>query len=98
MRDRQPCVYILASSRNGTLYVGVTADLPTRLQQHRDGLAGAFTTHYGVHLLVWYERHEEMASAIAREKTIKRWRRAWKLRLVEALNPYWRDLAKDLAF
>ena len=94
---KQPCVYILASERNGTLYVGVTSNLVKRVWEHKSDLVGGFTKRYGVHTLVWYEGHETMASAIAREKAIKEWRRAWKLELVEERNPAWRDLYEELA-
>ncbi len=96
MRDRQPCVYLLASSRNGTLYVGVTSNLVARVWQHRNEVVEGFTSRYHVHSLVWFERHETMTSAIQREKSIKAWRRAWKLELIEGLNPDWRDLYPDL--
>jgi putative endonuclease len=93
---KQPAVYILASHRNGTLYVGVTSDLVQRVWQHKNGLVEGFTQKYGVHTLVWFERHETMLSAIAREKAIKEWRRAWKLSLIEVLNPQWRDLYDEI--
>ena len=92
MEARQPCVYILASRRNGTLYVGVTSNLPERVWQHRNDLVEGFTSRYGVHDLVWFEVHETMESAIGREKAIKERRRAWKVKLIEEMNPYWRDL------
>ena len=92
MEARQPCVYILASRRNGTLYVGVTSNLPERVWQHRNDLVEGFTSRYGVHDLVWFEVHETMESAIGREKAIKEWKRAWKVKLIEEMNPYWRDL------
>ncbi len=85
-------VYIVASSRNGTLYTGVTGDLPRRISEHRDGLVPGFTQEHGVKHLVWYEAHGAMETAIRREKAIKRWQRAWKLELIEAGNPDWRDL------
>ncbi|MYA96508.1 MAG: GIY-YIG nuclease family protein [Nitrospinae bacterium] len=94
---KQPCVYILANERRGTLYIGVTSDLVRRVWQHRSGTAKSFTKRYGVHALVWYESHETMESAIAREKSIKNWRRAWKLELIEEGNPEWRDLYEDIA-
>ena len=94
---KQPCVYILASERNGTLYVGVTSNLVKRVWEHKSDLVGGFTKRYGVHTLVWYEGHETMASAIACEKAIKEWRRAWKLDLIEERNPAWRDLYEELA-
>ena len=93
---KQPCVYILASKRNGTLYTGVTSDLVQRVWQHKNGVVEGFTKRYGVHLLVWFEIHETMASAITREKAIKEWKRAWKLELIEKENPDWRDLYEDL--
>jgi putative endonuclease len=92
----QPCVYMLASKRNGTLYVGVTSDLVKRVWEHKSGAVDGFTKRYGVHVLVWYEVHETMESAIAREKAIKEWKRDWKLKLVEHGNPNWRDLYSDV--
>ena len=92
-----PCVYILASKRNGTLYVGVTSNLIQRVWQHRNDQVEGFTKRYKVHTLVWYEKHETMESAIAREKAIKEWQRAWKLELIEAANPGWQDLGPQLA-
>ena len=89
---KQPAVYILASARNGTLYVGVTSDLVKRIWQHRNDLVEGFTRRYGVHDLVWYELHGTMEAAIVREKRIKGWRRGWKLRLIEEGNPEWADL------
>lgn len=96
MRERQPCVYMLASKRNGTLYVGVTSCLPARVWQHRTHAVEGFTRRYGVHTLVWFEMHETMRAAIAREKMIKKWKRRWKLRLVEEANPCWCDLYSDI--
>jgi putative endonuclease len=96
--DFQPCVYLLASRRNGTLYVGVTSSLLARIPQHRIGAVRGFTREYGVKLLVWFEQHPTMDSAITREKRIKKWNRAWKLELIEAGNPDWRDLAEDFGF
>ncbi|MFA7269666.1 MAG: GIY-YIG nuclease family protein [Sterolibacterium sp.] len=93
---KQPCVYILASRRNGTLYVGVTSNLVQRIWQHKNDLAAGFTKKYRVHTLVWFEQHETMESAIGREKAIKEWQRAWKLALIEAMNPQWRDLYNDI--
>ena len=92
MRERTPCVYILASRERGTLYIGVTSDLPKRVWQHRTGQVEGFTRQYTVTRLVWFEVHEEMLSAIAREKRLKAWRRAWKIELVESNNPGWVDL------
>lgn len=88
-------VYIMASQPNGTLYLGVTSDLLQRGHQHREGLIDGFTKKYGCTLLVWYEQHEQMHTALTREKEIKKWRRAWKLRLIEKDNPQWRDLYED---
>ena len=89
---KQPCVYILASQRNGTLYVGVTSNLVRRIWEHKNHLTPGFTSRYFVSHLVWYEPHPSMASAISREKAIKKWNRRWKLELVEKDNPEWRDL------
>ena len=91
-----PCVYILSSQRNGTLYIGVTSDLVQRAWQHRNDFVEGFTKRYGVHNLVWYEVHGTMESAIAREKAIKKWNRAWKLELIEKRNPKWRDLYSEI--
>jgi putative endonuclease len=96
--DFQPCVYILTSKRNGTLYTGVTSDLLARIHQHREGRARGFTRKYDVKLLVWFEQHPTIHSAITREKRIKKWNRAWKLELIEAENPDWRDLAEGFGF
>ncbi len=96
MQRREPCVYLLASGRNGTLYVGVTSNLVARVWQHRNEVVDGFTRRYHVHSLVWFERHETMVSAIQREKAIKAWKRAWKLELIEGLNPDWHDLYPDL--
>lgn len=95
-RTRIPCVYMLASTRNGTLYIGVTSDLPRRIWQHRQGLLDGFTRRHHIHLLVWYEAHEIMESAIRREKSLKEWKRRWKIELIEARNPYWRDLYREI--
>lgn len=93
---KQPCVYILASKRNGTLYAGVTSNLIKRVWEHKNNQVDGFTKKYGVHTLVWYEAHETMMSAIAREKAIKEWKRKWKLELIESMNPDWKDLHQDL--
>lgn len=95
-RDHQYFVYILASQRNGTLYIGVTNDLVRRVQEHREGLVPGFTRRYSVKLLVYFEVHYDINEAILREKRIKRWRRRWKLELIEAQNQQWRDLWVDL--
>ncbi len=93
---KQPCVYLLASSKNGTLYVGVTSDIIKRIREHKSDVVEGFTKKYGVHTLVWYEIHENMEAAISREKTIKGWKRQWKLELIEKENPAWTDLYKSL--
>ena len=93
---KQPCVYILASKRNGTLYVGVSSNLIQRVWQHKEAKGADFTHAHGVKLLVWYEVHQTMEQAITREKAIKEWRRAWKMRLIEEMNPGWRDLYPGL--
>jgi putative endonuclease len=85
-------VYILASARNSTFYVGVTSDLRQRIWQHKQGVVGSFTEKYSVKLLVYYERHESAEAAIVREKRLKKWNRTWKMRLIEELNPEWKDL------
>ena len=90
--NRQPAGYILASKRNGTLYVGVTSELVKRIWQHKNNMVEGFTKRYNVHQLVWYELHESMESAIEREKRLKEWKRKWKLELIESSNPYWQDL------
>ena len=89
---KQPAVYILASERNGTLYIGVTSDLIKRVWQHREAVVEGFTKEYGVKTLVWYEQHATMESAISREKAMKKWRREWKLNAIKSLNPDWNDL------
>jgi len=93
---KEPCVYIMASKENGTLYVGVTSDLVKRVAEHKEALIEGFTKRYAVKTLVWYERHETMESAIVRETQIKKWNRAWKLREIGAFNPSWRDLYCDI--
>ena len=96
--DGLPTVYLLASRRNGTLYCGVSSDLIQRIHQHREGTFGGFTKEYNVKRLVWFEHHGSMEEAIQREKRIKKWRRAWKIELIEAENPRWLDLAEQLGF
>ena len=93
---KQPCVYLLSSQRNGTLYIGVTSDLIKRVWEHKLDCVDGFTKKYGVHDLVWYEQHEDMLTAIARERTLKEWKRAWKLELIEKMNPEWKDLYEGL--
>jgi len=92
---KQPAVYILASKRNGTLYIGVTSDLKKRAWEHKNDQVDGFSKKYGVHDLVYYELHENMVSAITREKQIKKWNRAWKLELIEKENSDWRDLWEE---
>lgn len=92
-----PCVYILANARRGTLFLGVTASLPQRLWWHRDGASPSFTRRYRAYRLVWFEPQPSMQAALAREKALRRWRRGWKVSLVEAANPDWRDLAPRVA-
>ncbi len=93
---KQPCTYILASGRNGTLYVGVTSDVVKRVYEHKQDLIKGFTNQYHVHKLVFFEMHSSMEAAITREKQIKKWNRSWKLRLIEKTNPEWRDLFGDI--
>jgi putative endonuclease len=89
-------VYLLASKRNGTLYVGVTSNLVQRVWQHKSNLVEGFTKRYRVHMLVWYEQCDSMQAAIGREKAIKEWKRRWKIELIENFNPEWRDLYQDI--
>jgi putative endonuclease len=93
---KQPAVYILASKRNGTLYVGVTSNLAGRVEAHRSGMADSFTRKYGVKTLVYFELHSEMYEAIQREKRLKKWNREWKIGLIEEGNPDWKDLSGQL--
>ncbi|MGN6570458.1 MAG: GIY-YIG nuclease family protein [Pseudolabrys sp.] len=90
-------VYMLASKRNGTLYIGMTDDLLKRVWMHREDILPGFTRDYGVKTLVWYEAHESRESALARERQMKKWNRAWKIELIEAGNPQWRDLSQGLS-
>ena len=94
--EKSPCVYMLASKRNGTLYIGVTSNLPRRIAQHKSGQVEGFSKKYGVNTLVWYEPHATMESAIIREKRMKKWNRAWKIRRIMRSNPAWRDLSDDI--
>jgi putative endonuclease len=96
-QEKSPAVYILATKRNGTLYVGVTSDFVGRISDHKQDLIDGFTKQYGVHLLVYIEMHDTMDAAIKREKQIKRWRREWKLALIEKDNPEWRDQYPELS-
>ncbi len=94
--SKQPCVYILASKRKGTLYVGVTSNLIKRVWEHKNDLAEGFTKKYETHMLVYYELHNDMTAAIQREKQIKKWERSWKIRIIEEMNPDWHDLYDSL--
>ena len=94
--ERQPCVYLLASKQNGTLYTGVTSSLLKRVWEHKNNVVEGFSKKYGVHILVWYELHDTMETAIQREKHIKNWKRAWKIKMIEKKNPLWRDLYQDI--
>jgi len=96
MDARTYFVYIMARARNGTLYIGVTNSLGERAYQHRNGLIKGFTERYDVKLLVYYESFEDVRDAIAREKRLKKWKRRWKIELIESFNPEWRDLYEDL--
>ena len=93
---KTPCVYILASKPFGTLYIGVTSNLVQRVWQHKQHLVEGFTKRYGIRRLVWYEAHNTMESAITREKALKKWGRAWKIRLIEEGNPDWADLYSEI--
>ena len=94
--ERGGYVYIMASGRNGTLYIGVTGNLIARVWQHREGVVEGFTKKYGCKLLVWFERHDDIEAAIRREKQMKEWKRLWKLRVIEETNPDWDDLFESL--
>ena len=96
MKTKQFYVYILCSKRNGTLYIGVTSDLIKRIYEHKNDLVDGFTKKYGIHRLVWYETHDSAESAITREKQMKKWKRAWKLKLIEQNNPKWNDLYENI--
>ena len=89
-------VYILANGKNGTLYIGVTNDLSRRVFEHRSSRGSQFTARYNVSRLVWYEQYQYVIDAIAREKSLKRWERSWKIKLINEINPEWRDLYLDL--
>ena len=94
--EKLPCVYILSNKPLGTLYIGVTSNLPQRIWQHKNKVTKGFSEKYNLSNLVWYEVHEEMMSAIQREKALKAWKREWKIRIIEEMNPLWRDLYDDL--
>jgi putative endonuclease len=93
---KQPCVYILASRKNGSLYIGVTSNLIKRVWEHKNHQVEGFTKKYGVSVLVYFEMHQDMSAAIVREKQLKKWRRQWKVRLIEENNPGWNDLFYSL--
>ena len=95
MNAKRPSVYILASNQHGTLYIGVTAHLEVRVSVHKQDLIEGFTNRYGVHRLVYFEMHQTMDDAIRREKQLKKWKRAWKFRLIEQMNPEWQDLMDE---
>jgi putative endonuclease len=95
-RERIPCVYPLCNRPRGTLYIGVTSDLPARISQHRNDAADGFSSRYGLHTLAWWEVHATMDPAILRENALKAWKRLWKIELVESSNPQWRDLSADI--
>jgi putative endonuclease len=96
MEEKQGYVYIMASKRNGTLYIGVTSDLPGRVWQHKEGTFDGFTKKYGCKILVWYVVFDDITEAIRREKQMKEWQRAWKLRVIEEMNPDWNDLFESI--
>jgi putative endonuclease len=96
MRERLFAVYVLASRRSGTLYIGVTSDLVKRVWEHKEGFVKGFTRDHGVSCLVWFELHESAEAAITREKQLQKWNRAWKIRLIEGSSPYWNDLYATL--
>uniref|UniRef100_Q07QY7 Excinuclease ABC, C subunit domain protein n=1 Tax=Rhodopseudomonas palustris (strain BisA53) TaxID=316055 RepID=Q07QY7_RHOP5 len=93
---KQPCVYIVANRRNGTLYTGVTSNMPRRAHEHREGIVPGFSKRYGCRMLVWYELHQTMSEAISREKQIKAGSRVKEIALIESLNPDWKDLYDSL--
>jgi putative endonuclease len=93
---KTPCVYILTNKPDGTLYIGVTSNLSARIFQHKNDLVDGFSKKYNLHLLVYYEVHENMYSAITREKCLKKWNREWKIQLIESMNPVWRDLYNEI--
>ncbi|GAA3705300.1 GIY-YIG nuclease family protein [Oceanisphaera sediminis] len=94
--SKQPAVYMLTNNRNGTLYIGVTSNLVQRIWQHKQEEVAGFSARYALHILVYFELHADMYTAISREKQLKKWNRAWKLRLIEEHNPDWRDLWPDI--
>ena len=96
MQEKFPCVYLLASRPDGVIYIGVTSDIVKRVWQHKSAFVNGFSKKYKVHNLVWFEAHLSMETAIMREKRIKKWKRAWKVELIEECNPGWRDLYGDI--
>ena len=96
MQEKFPCVYLIASKPDGVIYLGVTSDIVKRVWQHKNAFVDGFSKKYHVHVLVWFEPHQGMESAILREKRIKKWRRAWKVELIEEGNPGWRDLYGEI--
>ena len=94
--EKHPCVYIMASERNGTLYVGVTSDIAKRVWEHKNNVIEGFTKKYSVHTLVWFQIFATMPEAIKAEKQMKEWKRKWKLELIESMNPEWRDLYDEI--
>jgi putative endonuclease len=94
---KQPSVYILASKKNGTLYIGVTSDLVKRIWQHKNKIVSGFTDDYEVNTLVYFEQYDDMYAALTREKQLKTWNRAWKIRLIEKTNPNWLDLYNEIS-
>ncbi|MFI4969038.1 MAG: GIY-YIG nuclease family protein [Lysobacterales bacterium] len=96
MSEKQPAVYILASKRNGTLYIGVTSNLSQRIWQHRNDVVEGFSKEHRTHAVVYFELHVDMEAAILREKQLKKWERRWKIRLIEKSNPYWHDLYSEI--
>jgi putative endonuclease len=94
--EKLPCVYILTNKLLGTLYIGVTSNLPQRIWQHKTKVTKGFTEKYNLNKIVWYEAHEDIMSAMQREKALKVWKRDWKIRIIEEMNPLWRDLYVDL--
>ncbi|MCL2896183.1 GIY-YIG nuclease family protein [Brenneria tiliae] len=94
--SKQPCIYILTNKPYGSLYIGVSSHLTKRIWQHKNRITGGFTQKYHLHMLVYYEYFEDMNNAILREKQMKKWKRAWKIRLIESINPRWDDLYHHL--
>lgn len=97
MNRKQPTVYIMSSRKNGTLYIGVTTNLVKRVWEHRNSVVVGFTQRYDIKHLVYFEVHTNISVAITREKQLKRWKREWKIRLIESFNPDWKDLWNDIA-